>query len=175
VSLDARPDPAAAHPALAPEHRHAARPVDASRIHPPQRRIAFTAISSAPLDVRAHEAAVADPRAGAVVSFSGEVRDHDGGRPVVGIEYQGHPTAAAVLAEVVADVVARTEAEAVAVTHRVGELAVGESAIVVAVSAAHRHEAFAACALIVDEVKHLLPVWKHQRFADGTQEWVACP
>ncbi|MBL8928613.1 MAG: molybdenum cofactor biosynthesis protein MoaE [Kineosporiaceae bacterium] len=149
--------------------------VDSSRIHPPQRRVVLTAISDCPLDVRAHERAVADVRSGAVVTFSGEVRDHDGGRAVVGIEYEGHPNAAAVLAEIVAEVVPQTDAEAVAVTHRIGELAVGESAIVVAVSAAHRHEAFAACSRIVDEVKHRLPVWKRQRFADGTEEWVACP
>ncbi|MFZ0158573.1 MAG: molybdenum cofactor biosynthesis protein MoaE [Kineosporiaceae bacterium] len=175
MSDDVRPDPATAHPALTEEHRHEPRVRDASRIHPPRRRVALTGISAEPLDVRAHEAAVNDVRAGAVVTFSGEVRDHDGGRPVTGIEYLAHPTAARVLAEVVAEVVRSTDAEAVAVTHRVGELAVGESAIVVAASAAHRHEAFAACALLVDEVKHRLPVWKRQVFADGTDEWVACP
>lgn len=175
VSNDVRPDPATTHPALAEDHRHTPRGRDASRIHPPRRRVALTGVSAEPLDVRAHEAAVNDVRAGAVVTFSGEVRDHDGGRRVTGIEYLAHPTAAAVLAEVVADVVGQTEAEAVAVTHRVGELAVGESAIVVAVSAAHRHEAFAACALLVDEVKHRLPVWKRQLFIDGTDEWVSCP
>ncbi len=148
---------------------------DSSRIHPPQRRVVLTAISDAPLDVRAHERAVDDGRAGAVVTFSGQVRDHDGGRAVTGIEYVGHPTTERVLAQIVADAVTRTDAEAVAVTHRVGELAIGESAIVVAVSAAHRHEAFAACLLVVDEVKRRLPVWKRQVFADGAEEWVACP
>jgi molybdopterin synthase catalytic subunit len=148
---------------------------DSSRIHPPRRRVVLAAVSDGPLDVRAHEQAVQDDRAGAVVSFSGQVRDHDGGRAVTGIEYVGHPTTERVLAEVVADVAGRTQTEAVAVTHRVGELAVGESAIVVAVSAAHRHEAFAACLLIVDEVKHRLPIWKRQVFADGGEEWVACP
>ncbi len=148
---------------------------DASRMHPPQRRVALTAISDAPLDVRAHERAVDDDRAGAVVTFSGQVRDHDGGRSVAGIEYVAHPTTARFLAELVADVVPRTDAEAVAVTHRVGQLAIGESAIVVAVAAAHRQEAFAACLLIVDEVKHRLPVWKRQVFTDGSDEWVACP
>ena len=133
----------------------------------------LTAISADPLDVRAHERAVDDAGAGAVVTFTGQVRDHDGGHAVSGIEYVAHPSAERVLAEVVAEVVTRTEVEAVAVTHRVGELAVGEAAIVVAVSAAHRHEAFAACLLMVDEVKHRLPVWKRQVFADGHDEWVA--
>lgn len=162
-------DPTDAEPPQGPPRR------DSSRIHPPQHRVVLTAISDAPLDVRTHEQAVDDPRAGAVVTFSGQVRDHDGGREVTGIEYVAHPTTEQVLAEIVADVVPRTEAEAVAVTHRVGELAIGESAIVVTVAAAHRHEAFAACLLIVDEVKHRLPVWKRQVFADGGDEWVACP
>lgn len=175
MSTDVRPDPQADHPALAPEHVHSVRVHDSSRIHPPQRRVVLAAVTSEPLDVRAHEDAVADARAGGVVTFSGVVRDHDGGRPVTGIEYVGHPTAGAVLEQIVADVVAQTDAEAVAVSHRVGELAVGESAIVVAVAGAHRQEAFAACARIVDEVKHRLPVWKRQVFTDGTDEWVACP
>lgn len=175
MTLDARPDPAAAHPALAPEHAHAPHVRDTSRITAPQRRVVLTAVTAAPLDVRAHEDAVAEACAGAVVTFSGVVRDHDGGRAVTGIEYVGHPTAEKVLAEVVADVAQRTDVEAIAVSHRVGELAVGESAIVVAVAGAHRQEAFAACALVVDEVKHRLPVWKRQVFTDGTDEWVACP
>ena len=158
------------YPGTVTTHAH-----DTTRLHPPQRRVVLTEISDRPLDVAAHEAAVADPRAGGMVTFRGAVRDHDGGRAVTGIEYHSHPTAASVLAEIVADVVARTDAEAVAVTHRVGELGIGDDAIVVAVSAAHRHEAFAACALIVDEVKHRLPVWKRQRFTDGTEEWVHCP
>ncbi len=148
---------------------------DSSRIHPPVRRVALTEISDQPLDVAAHEALVCDPRAGATVSFTGQVRDHDGGREVGGIEYVAHPTAAAVLAEIVAEVTARTDAEAVAVTHRIGELGIGDLAIVVSVSAAHRHEAFAACLELVDEVKHRIPIWKRQVFTDGTDEWVSCP
>jgi molybdopterin synthase catalytic subunit len=80
-----------------------------------------------------------------------------------------------VLLELMAELAPRTECEAIAVTHRVGKLAVGDTAIVVAASAAHRQEVFAAVSLIVDEVKHRLPVWKRQQFLDGTDEWVACP
>ncbi|MBI4942818.1 MAG: molybdenum cofactor biosynthesis protein MoaE [Actinobacteria bacterium] len=144
-------------------------------MRPPARRVVLAAVTAEPLDVAAHEAAVADASAGAVVSFSGVVRDHDGGRSVTGIEYVGHPTAGDVLARVLADVAARTDVEAIAVSHRIGPLAVGESALVVAVAGAHRQEAFAAAALLVDEVKHHLPVWKRQVFTDGTDEWVACP
>ncbi len=115
---------------------------------------------------------VTDPSAGAVVTFSGDVRDHDQGREVTRLEYEGHPTAAAVIAEVAADVAARHEVIALAVLHRVGSLEVGDTALVAAVSAVHRREAFAACADLVEETKLRLPIWKHQIFADGTDEWV---
>ena len=108
------------------------------------------------------------------MTFSGVVRDHDGGRPVQSIEYVGHPSAADVLARVVAEVTERSDADAVAVSHRLGELSIGDAALVVAVAAAHRQEAFVAAALLVDEVKHRLPVWKRQVFTDGTDEWVNC-
>jgi molybdopterin synthase catalytic subunit len=171
----ARPEPAGAHPALEPGHADGEQVRDTSRLAPPAHRVVRSAVTVEPLTVADHESAVTGPACGAVVSFAGVVRDHDGGRAVRGIEYLGHPSAARVLAEVVADVAARCEVEAVAVSHRVGDLAIGDAALVVAVSAAHRQEAFAAAALMVDEVKHRLPVWKRQVFADGTDEWVACP
>lgn len=170
-----RPAPGAEHPALAPEHVHATRVHDHSRIEPPARRVVLTAVTEQPLDVAAHESAVAGPASGAVVTFSGNVRDHDGGKQVRGIEYVGHPSAAAVLAEVVADVTARSDVDAVAVSHRLGDLGIGDAALVVAVASAHRQEAFAAASMLVDEVKHRLPVWKRQVFVDGSDEWVACP
>lgn len=148
---------------------------DSTRLHAPSRRVVQAAVTIAPVDVTALEALVADPSAGAVVSFGGIVRDHDDGRSVTMIEYVGHPSAQSVLEQVAADVAARTDVEALAVAHRLGPLQVGEAALVVAVSAAHRQEAFAAAALLVDEVKDRLPVWKRQQFADGTDEWVACP
>jgi len=134
-----------------------------------------TAVSTESLDVAAHAALVGDAAAGAVVTFAGVVRDHDHGRSVRELEYVGHPSAADVLAAVVAEVTAGCEVDAVAVSHRLGHLAIGDVALAVAVSAAHRGEAFAACARLVDEVKDRLPVWKHQHFTDGTSEWVACP
>ena len=132
-------------------------------------------VTDQPLDLAAHEAAVADPRAGAVVSFQGVVRDHDHGRGVVSLDYEGHPTATAVLREVAAEVAKDPEVYAVAVSHRVGALKVGDVAIVAAVSTAHRQAAFAACARLVDEAKARLPIWKRQVFGDGTEEWVNCP
>jgi molybdopterin synthase catalytic subunit len=148
---------------------------DSTRLRPPARRVAVAVVTQEPLDVAALEALVADPAAGAVVSFAGVVRDHDGGRAVTMIEYDGHPSAPAVLQQVAADVAARGDADVVAVAHRLGPLQVGEAALVVAVSAAHRQEAFAAAERLVDEVKLHLPVWKRQVFPDGTDEWVACP
>jgi molybdopterin synthase catalytic subunit len=135
----------------------------------------WTSVTERAIDVAAHEAFVRDPRGGATVVFRGVVRDRDGGREVVELEYQSHPTAPAVLQEVAAQIAADPDALAVAVSHRVGTLAIGDVALVAAVSAAHRAEAFALCARLVDEVKHRLPVWKRQVFADGTDEWVNCP
>ncbi|MEV6374219.1 molybdenum cofactor biosynthesis protein MoaE [Micromonospora sp. WP24] len=137
--------------------------------------LALGAVTDQPLDLAAHEAAVADPRAGAVVSFQGVVRDHDHGRSVTSLEYEGHPSAERILREVAAEVAADPEVYAVAVSHRIGSLAIGEAALVAAVSTAHRAAAFAACARLVDEVKARLPIWKHQVFADGSEEWVNCP
>ncbi|TQM81442.1 molybdopterin synthase subunit MoaE [Saccharothrix saharensis] len=133
-------------------------------------------VSDQPLSVNEHAKLVEHAAAGAVVTFAGVVRDHDHGRSVRELEYVGHPTAAAVVAEVVADVVGRFEGvRAVAVSHRVGPLAIGDVALACAVSAEHRGEAFAVCSELVDEVKRRLPVWKRQVFTDGTDEWVNMP
>ncbi|MEH1164946.1 molybdenum cofactor biosynthesis protein MoaE [Micromonospora sp. CPCC 205539] len=137
--------------------------------------ISYFEITTRRLDLAAHEAAVADRRAGAVVTFQGVVRDHDHGRPVVSLEYEGHPSAEQVLREVATEIAAEPEVFAVAVSHRIGPLAIGDVALIAAVSTAHRGAAFAACARLVDEVKARLPIWKRQVFADGTEEWVNCP
>ncbi|SHW71961.1 molybdopterin biosynthesis MoaE [Mycobacteroides abscessus subsp. abscessus] len=130
-------------------------------------------LSESPIDVASHEALVDHIAAGAVVSFAGVVRNHDGGRGVTRLEYSAHPSAAAVLAEVAADVAAASEGvRAIAVSHRIGVLNIGDAALVAAVSADHRAAAFRTCALLVDTVKERLPVWKHQFFTDGTDEWV---
>jgi molybdopterin synthase catalytic subunit len=132
-------------------------------------------LGTEPLSVTDHEEAVAHPAAGAVVSFAGVVRDHDDGRGVVRLVYEAHPSAEAVLAEVAAQLAEDPAVYALAVSHRVGELRVGDVALAAAVATAHRAEAFAICARLVDEVKARLPVWKHQHFTDGTDEWVNSP
>ncbi len=136
-------------------------------------RVVRAALAGGPIDLAEHEALVADPAAGAVVGFCGAVRDHDGGRSVTALHYSAHPSAPDVLAGVVGDIAdAATGVRAVAVSHRVGDLAIGDVAFVVAVSADHRRAAFETCALLVDEVKARLPVWKQQFFLDGSDEWV---
>jgi molybdopterin synthase catalytic subunit len=135
----------------------------------------FSVLTPAPVDVAAHEAFVAHPAAGAVVSFAGVVRDHDGGRAVTRLIYEAHPSAESVLADVAAQIAKEPAVYAVAVSHRTGELEVGDVALAAAVSTTHRIDAFELCARLVDEVKARLPVWKHQIFADGTDEWVNAP
>jgi molybdopterin synthase catalytic subunit len=132
-------------------------------------------VVDSPLSVAEHEDAVADKAAGAVVSFGGVVRNSDGGRSVTELEYVGHPTAQDVIAELAAEFAARPEITAVAVSHRIGLLGIGDVALACAVSAPHRGQAFTACADLVDEVKKRLPIWKRQVFTDGEEEWVACP
>ncbi|MDQ4104848.1 MAG: molybdenum cofactor biosynthesis protein MoaE [Actinomycetota bacterium] len=133
-------------------------------------------VTEDPLDVEEHARMVARSTAGAVVSFSGVVRDHDSGREVRALEYSSHPGAGDVIARVAAQVAtAHPKVQAMAVSHRIGPLAIGDSALACAVSAAHRAEAFAACAALVDEVKLQLPIWKRQELADGSEEWVNCP
>ncbi|MDQ2750000.1 MAG: molybdenum cofactor biosynthesis protein MoaE [Actinomycetota bacterium] len=133
------------------------------------------AVSELPLDVAAHEVAVAHAGAGASVVFCGVVRESDHGRAVVELEYQGHPSAGQVLSDIAAEIAADDDVLAIAVSHRVGVLRLGDVALVAAVATAHRREAFDVCARLVEQVKHRLPVWKRQVFADGTDEWVNCP
>lgn len=119
-------------------------------------------------------AVVADPAAGATVLFTGDVRDSDHGRRVLSLAYESHPTAKDVLAEVASEIAQQFSVVAVAVVHRYGPIPIGESALVAAVSAVHREEAFAACTALVDQTKVRIPIWKHQVFDDGTDEWVNC-
>lgn len=136
------------------------------------RRVRRAEISTDPLAMEAMTAAVTDPRCGAVVTFDGVVRDHDGGRGVDRLEYSAHPTAGEVLAEVAREIAERHPHTLLAVAHRHGPLAIGDSALVCAVAAPHRKQAFAACDDLVDTVKQRVPIWKHQIFDDGESEWV---
>ncbi|MEU1427800.1 molybdenum cofactor biosynthesis protein MoaE [Nocardia sp. NPDC005746] len=131
-------------------------------------------ISDQDLDPAEVEKAVDGPHHGAVVVFTGKVRDHDGGQSVSALEYSAHPQAERFL-RTVCEEVAASSGLPVAAVHRVGDLTIGDLAIAVAVAAPHRAEAFTTCAELVDRIKHEVPIWKRQMFADGLSEWVnAC-
>jgi molybdopterin synthase catalytic subunit len=117
-------------------------------------------------------AAVADARAGGIALFLGAVRDHDDDKNVTSLSYSAHPSAVDEMQRVAEDITKKYEVIAVAATHRVGDLAIGDLAVVVAASAVHRGVAFDACRAFIDELKASVPIWKHQRFADGSSEWV---
>jgi molybdopterin synthase catalytic subunit len=137
--------------------------------------IRLLALRDTPLDVTEVLSAVEDPRAGGVVSFTGLVRDHDGGREVVELEYSAHPAAEAALRRVAEAVAAEVPVHALAATHRTGVLRVGEVAVVVAASASHRDQAFEAARRLIDDLKAAVPIWKRQVFSGGEQEWVGTP
>jgi molybdopterin synthase catalytic subunit len=129
-------------------------------------------VRETPLSADEVLSAVADPAAGGVVLFVGTVRDKDQGRGVTELGYSAHPSASAELRRVAEKVAATFDAIAVAALHRVGDLEVGDLAVVVAVACGHRAAAFDACRALIDEVKQTVPVWKQQHFADGGSEWV---
>ena len=138
-------------------------------------QVVAAAVTDEPLDVAALVSRVSDRRAGAVVCFTGVVRDHDHDRAVTCIEYVGHPTAGTVIAEVAHEFTGREGVHLIAIEHRIGTLAVGDLALVATVSASHRAQAFGTCSDLVDRIKERLPIWKRQLFADGTTEWSNCP
>ena len=130
-------------------------------------------VTDQPISLAEHEELVSHHAAGAIVGFVGVIRDHDDGRAVSRLEYSAHPSATQVFADVVTEVAEQsTGVRAIAASHRIGVLHIGEAALVAAVAADHRQAAFASCAQLVDTIKALLPVWKHQFFDDGTEEWV---
>lgn len=134
--------------------------------------IAIARISDAPLDAAAHLAAVEQPWVGAVTSFIGTVRaqDPEAAGPVVALEYSAHPDAEATLHNIAMSAIGDRHA-IVAVSHRVGRLAVGDAAVVIAVGTAHRGDAFTICRDVIEEIKRSLPVWKKQWTDDGEALW----
>ena len=134
----------------------------------------MTSVSEAPISLTAAISSVESTHCGAIVSFSGNVRSHDHGREVLSLKYEIHPSTDRELERVVNEVCDRHEVVKAMVIHRYGEIPIGEAALIVAVSAAHRQPALAACAELVDEIKLQIPIWKYQTFADGTHEWVDC-
>ena len=128
-----------------------------------------------PLDVAEVVDVLGDDASGGLTLFVGRVRNHDHGLDVDGLEYSAHPTALDTLRRVCTDVAERFDVHGVVAVHRVGRLAIGDIAVIVATTAAHRGEAFDASRALIDTLKDQVPIWKHQEFADGTEEWVGTP
>ncbi|MHC5908318.1 molybdenum cofactor biosynthesis protein MoaE [Streptomyces sp. S6] len=134
--------------------------------------IKLIAVRDTPLSLDEVFHAVGDPSAGGISLFVGTVRDHDSGTGVNSLGYSAHPTAESEIRRVAEKVVADFPVRALAAVHRVGDLHIGDLAVIVAVSCAHRAEAFAACRKLIDDLKGEVPIWKRQVFSDGTDEWV---
>lgn len=132
-------------------------------------------LSEDPLSIDAVVADVRDPSCGAIALFLGAVRDHDHARDVTDLDYSAHPSALEAMRRVCDQVAERTPGVRLAVSHRVGHLQVGDLAVVAAAAAPHRSEAFRACRDLIDTLKSTVPIWKHQHFTDGADEWVGLP
>ena len=138
-------------------------------------RVVLSDVRETPLGVDEVLELVRDPRCGGIALFVGVVRDHDHGEPVSSLDYSAHPTVVETLRTVCEQVAARHPVARLGAVHRVGHLDIGDVAVVAAVSAAHRGEAFDACRDLVDTLKATVPIWKHQQFSDGLDEWVGLP
>ncbi len=146
---------------------------DATEELPPGVRLVD--LRETPLDVAEVVAALDDDASGGLTLFVGRVRDHDGGKSVEGLDYTAHPTARERMTDVCRRVAEQYDVHGVAAVHRVGTLAIGDAAVVVATTGAHRGEAFDASRALIDTLKAEVPIWKHQRFGDGGEEWVGTP
>ena len=129
-------------------------------------------LTESPLDLGELLTSVQSPERGGVASFLGTVRNHHGGREVLGLEYSAYgPMVEAECARIVAEAESRWQVS-VALRHRIGRLEIGDAAVAVAAAAAHRDEAFVACRHVIEELKRRVPIWKREVFADGTVDWV---
>lgn len=141
----------------------------------PHPAVRLVAISDEPLSVDSVLASLEDPTAGGLVLFVGRVRDHDHGQGVTGLSYSAHPSALHRLQDVCERVASEYDVTGVAAVHRVGDLDIGDLAVVVATTAGHRGSSFEASRALIDTLKAEVPIWKHQRFSDGSDEWVGSP
>ena len=132
-------------------------------------------IRETPLDLDEVMAALDDASSGGVTVFVGRVRDHDRGQGVTGLEYSAHPSALGKLRDVCAQVASSYDVTALAAVHRTGTLEIGDIAVICATATGHRTESFDATRALIDTLKGEVPIWKHQTFSDGTEEWVGSP
>jgi molybdopterin synthase catalytic subunit len=141
----------------------------------PHAAVRLVAISDEPLSVTEVLDSLEDASAGGLVLFVGRVRDHDQGQGVTGLSYSAHPSALERLQDVCDRVATEYDVTGVAAVHRVGDLDIGDLAVVVATTAGHRGSSFEASRALIDTLKAEVPIWKHQRFVDGSDEWVGSP
>ena len=132
----------------------------------------WTSVTQLPIDIELMRKSAMVPTSGAAVIFCGDVRNHDHDRDVLSLDYEAHPSADEVLKKIAEEIFADHKIESLYIAHRYGNLSIGDTALGVVVSAQHRAQAFVACSDAVNRVKELLPLWKHQFFTDGTDEWV---
>lgn len=138
--------------------------------------IAIAALCDEPIDPAAVIAAVSRPGNGGVAVFIGTVRDLADGRAVTGLDYSAYrEMAEREMTAVVAEAARLADGVDVAAVHRVGSLAIGDVAVVIAAAHAHRAAAFEACRYAIDEIKRRVPIWKAERYADGSEAWVGSP
>jgi molybdopterin synthase catalytic subunit len=160
---------------VADNRRTASKVVIVTSQADPRTALRLVELRESPLDVTEVLDSLADATAGGLTLFVGRVRDHDGGHAVDGLDYSAHPTALERLREVCERVAAEHDVQGLAAVHRTGALAIGDIAVIVATASAHRDEAFRATRALIDTLKAEVPIWKHQRFSDGTDEWVGTP
>lgn len=134
-----------------------------------------TSVTKKRIDSTALEAELSDPSCGGVVTFTGRVRNHHEGRQVIKLDYEAYiPMAEKKLAQIASEAVEKFGVADVRISHRVGSLAIGETAVWIGVQSPHRAEAFAACQYAIDNVKHRVPIWKKEYYDDLTNNWVQC-
>ena len=137
--------------------------------------MAAFSFTRAPIEPEAARGPLADPACGGYAAFEGWVRDHNEGARVKRLEYEAFEALAVREGErILAEAIARFGVAHAACVHRLGELAIGELAVWVGVSAPHRDEAFRACRYVIDEVKHRVPIWKKEHYVNGDSGWVNC-
>ena len=141
----------------------------------PHPAVRLVAIRDVALEVTEVIDSLDDVASGGLTLFVGRVRDHDGGQGVTSLDYSAHPSALQRLQDVCDRVAGEHDVHGLAAVHRVGHLEIGDLAVIVATTSSHREVAFAASRALIDALKAEVPIWKHQRFADGGEEWVGLP
>jgi len=138
----------------------------------PTSKIRLAAISTSPVDPETLRQVLADPAGGAVAIFVGTVRNHDGGREVLALSYSAHPSAGERLTEILKRYAKNSKVLALGVEHRIGDLGIGDIAVVCGVTSAHRDVAFSVCSALIEEIKAEVPIWKNETFGDGSNVWI---